>query len=182
MTKINKDHNFSLSNFHTIIFDFDGVFTDNKVWTNELGEEMIRCDRGDGLAIDILRKFIELNNIQLNYFILSKEKNNVVISRAKKMKMNCFYGINNKYDFVSNYLKSESKKSLGLMYVGNDLNDLKAMNLAEFVAAPINSHPLVIERANLVLPQKGGEGFVRSLIEKLLNFERMTAKQIVEFV
>ena len=45
---------------HTIVFDFDGVFTDNKVWTDQNGQESVCCDRGDGLAFDILRKFIDL--------------------------------------------------------------------------------------------------------------------------
>ena len=44
---------------HTIIFDFDGVFTDNKVTIREDGLEEVSCNRGDGLAFDILRKFIK---------------------------------------------------------------------------------------------------------------------------
>ena len=38
---------------HTIVFDFDGVFTDNKVWVDQNGVESVRCDRGDGLGFDI---------------------------------------------------------------------------------------------------------------------------------
>ena len=30
------------------IFDFDGVFTDNRVWVNERGEEMLAFSRSDG--------------------------------------------------------------------------------------------------------------------------------------
>ena len=63
---------------HTIVFDFDGVFTDNKVWVHQDGSESVRCDRGDGLAFDILRKFIKVNHWSLDYFILSTEKNEVV--------------------------------------------------------------------------------------------------------
>ena len=60
---------------HTIIFDFDGVFTDNKVTIREDGLEEVSCNRGDGLAFDILRKFIKKENWNLKYFILSKETN-----------------------------------------------------------------------------------------------------------
>ena len=31
--------------FHTLIFDFDGVFTDNKVYIDETGKEIVRCNR-----------------------------------------------------------------------------------------------------------------------------------------
>ena len=37
-----------------LVFDFDGVFTDNKVWVDQDGKESVRCDRSDGLAFDLL--------------------------------------------------------------------------------------------------------------------------------
>jgi 3-deoxy-D-manno-octulosonate 8-phosphate phosphatase KdsC-like HAD superfamily phosphatase len=43
-----------LKNIHTIVFDFDGVFTNNKVWVDEDGKETVRCDRSDGLGFDLL--------------------------------------------------------------------------------------------------------------------------------
>ena len=46
------------SNFHTLIFDFDGVFTDNNVLINQDGIETVKCCRADGLGLDILKKFI----------------------------------------------------------------------------------------------------------------------------
>ena len=69
---------------HTIVFDFDGVLTDNKVWIDQDGTESVCCDRGDGLGFDLLRTFIKANNWALNCFILSKEKNPVVSARAEK--------------------------------------------------------------------------------------------------
>ena len=33
------------------VFDFDGVFTDNRVWVNERGEETVRCCRADGFGL-----------------------------------------------------------------------------------------------------------------------------------
>ncbi len=34
-----------------IAFDFDGVFTDNLVYTSETGEESVACWRSDGLGL-----------------------------------------------------------------------------------------------------------------------------------
>ena len=42
----------------TIVFDFDGIFTNNKIYLSEEGIESVRCDRSDGLAFDLARKFI----------------------------------------------------------------------------------------------------------------------------
>ena len=64
--------NFELKwkDFHTLIFDFDGVFTNNKVYVDEIGKEFVKCDRSDGLAFDILRKFL-INTLPFNVWITS---------------------------------------------------------------------------------------------------------------
>ena len=56
-----------IEEIHTIIFDFDGVFTDNKVYIDKSGNELVKCDRSDGFAFDLLRRFLKLTN--LLYFI-----------------------------------------------------------------------------------------------------------------
>ena len=50
-----------LENFHTIVFDFDGVITDNFVYIDENSIESVRVSRADGYAIDLLRKFQKKN-------------------------------------------------------------------------------------------------------------------------
>jgi len=172
------------SRIHTIIFDFDGVFTDNKVWIDQDGRECVRCDRGDGLAFDLLRGFVAKHAWDLRYFILSKEKNRVVSARASKLQVECRQGVSEKTAFIQDYLKSLSLKyerpSAGLLYVGNDLNDYGAMKLAGLSVAPSDAHPLIRDLADMVLPEKGGEGFVRSFIERLLHVDKLSAEDIEE--
>ena len=50
---------------HTIIFDFDGVFTNNKVFINEKGEESVVCNRSDGLAIELLNNLKKKSSLNL---------------------------------------------------------------------------------------------------------------------
>jgi YrbI family 3-deoxy-D-manno-octulosonate 8-phosphate phosphatase len=167
---------------HTIVFDFDGVFTDNKVWVHEDGTECVRCDRGDGLAFDILRRFVVRMNWNLEYFILSREINSVVYSRARKLKVPCTQGVANKIDYLNTYLTENLKTAKGLIYVGNDLNDLAAMRLSGFSVAPSDAHPLIQREANFVSKHKGGEGFVRSFVEQLLRVEKMPIDEILQLV
>jgi len=166
------------STIHTIVFDFDGIFTDNKVWVDQYGTESVRCDRSDGLAFDLLRRFIKKNNWNLNYFILSKEKNSVVSSRANKLQITCVQGNSNKADYLRAYLVENRHNPEGLIYAGNDINDLGAMQIAGFSVAPSDAHPLIKRQANLVLKQKGGEGFVRAFVEILLGIELMSTDEI----
>ena len=172
--------------FHTLIFDFDGVFTNNKVYIDETGKEIVRCDRSDGLAFDILRKFKEKRNWDIQYFILSKEKNPVVQKRAEKLKIKCFNNVSNKKFFIEEYLKKrfgyidDAKK--GVLYAGNDLNDLSAMRFCGYSIAPSDAHKLIKEKATLVLDKKGGEGFVRKIIEIIINFDAIVLDDLPELI
>ena len=165
---------------HTIIFDFDGIFTNNLVFVDTNGLESVCCNRSDGLGFDILRAFISINLWDLDYFILSKEKNSVVKKRADKMGLKCYHGISRKIDFIKSYIyeKKFNNGSEGLIYLGNDLNDLSAMDFAGYSVSPIDGHSLIKKKADLVINKKGGEGFVREFIEKIIRIDSLTEKEL----
>jgi 3-deoxy-D-manno-octulosonate 8-phosphate phosphatase KdsC-like HAD superfamily phosphatase len=48
-----------ITKFENIIFDFDGVFTDNRVYVNSDGEEFVKCDRSDSLGLDLFRAYLK---------------------------------------------------------------------------------------------------------------------------
>ena len=58
----------SLDQIDALVFDFDGVLTDNTVFLDEDGREWVRCNRGDGLA------FNELQELGVKSYIISAEK------------------------------------------------------------------------------------------------------------
>ncbi len=164
---------------HTIIFDFDGVFTDNKVYLDQTGVESVACDRSDGLAFDILRRFSVINNWIPDCFVLSKESNPVVQKRCQKLNLKCFQSESNKFDFVCSYLINHSKTPLGTIYLGNDLNDLSIM-LKEgiFSVAPQDAHPLILQYCDLAIDKNGGNGFVRSFVEKLIKLSDLSVDEV----
>jgi 3-deoxy-D-manno-octulosonate 8-phosphate phosphatase KdsC-like HAD superfamily phosphatase len=73
-----------------VVFDFDGVFTDNRVWVSETGEESVACWRGDGIG---LRR---LDEARVAYVIVSTEPNPVVARRAEKLRARCVHGVDDK--------------------------------------------------------------------------------------
>jgi YrbI family 3-deoxy-D-manno-octulosonate 8-phosphate phosphatase len=150
-------------NVRLVIFDFDGVFTDNKVYTAQDGVESVACDRGDSLGINMLKE------IGMDMFILSTETNPVVMARAKKIGVKVEAGCNNKKVFLEKYLSENKIDSKNVIYVGNDLNDLEAMGLVGYPVAPSDAHPDVIRIATHVLCNSGGHGAVRELCELLIN-------------
>lgn len=160
---------------HTIAFDFDGIFTDNKVLISQDGIESVKCDRSDSLGLDILRNFIIKNNWDLDYFIITRESNSVVKMRAEKLKIKCFDSVFNKMEFIRERIRNrfgeEKNISQGLIYLGNDLNDLEAMRFAGLSVAPLDANQRILKIASIVINKKGGDGFVREFIELLLNLK-----------
>ena len=147
----------------TVIFDFDGVFTNNKVYVDQNGIESVVCDRSDGLGIKMLREY------GIPMFILSTETNPVVESRAKKLDLPVEYGCTDKKQFLLKYFELENIDPNNSIYVGNDLNDLEAMKLVGYSVAPADAHYLIISHVDHVLRDNGGCGAIREFSELLIN-------------
>jgi len=148
-----------------IIFDFDGVFTDNRVWTDQEGREMVAASRSDSLKFGTLReKGIEV-------MILSSEPNPVVAARAKKMGVEVMHGIGlqDKGRVMREVLEEKNVKAENVVYVGNDINDLPCFDVAGWSVAVPDAYPEVLQAADFVLSKPGGYGAVRELCEIILN-------------
>jgi len=176
----------AVTNVHTIVFDFDGVFTDNKVYVGEDGHEWVRCDRADGLGMDFLRKFVRDGLLGAEVFILSRETNPVVRARASKLRIECMSGVSDKLDFLQQHLRKKRPDDLdpfsGVIYLGDDLNDLPLIERAAFSVAPSSAHPRVRQAASVVLESAGGQGFVREFVERLLRIDDMSGEMLYGLV
>jgi N-acylneuraminate cytidylyltransferase len=146
-----------------VVFDFDGVMTDNSVTLSERGEESVRCDRGDGLGIGLLRE----RGIPM--LVLSKERNPVVSLRAAKLGLEVLQGVDSKAEALRRWLAERSLRPERTVYVGNDVNDLDPMRLVGCAACPSDAHPAVRSAAHLVLDRPGGRGAVRELCDAVLD-------------
>jgi N-acylneuraminate cytidylyltransferase len=179
-------HNINLQEYSTLIFDFDGVFTDNKVYMDQNGIETVQFSRGDGFAINLLQKAKRKRLHNLNYFVLSTEKNPIVTLRCEKMNLPCVQGVVDKYNYLIEQStdneqshKIEFKK---LIYVGNDLNDLQIMMKAGLTLCPNDAHPLIKSVSSYISKRDGGQDFVREVIEILLGFEQSGIEEINELI
>ena len=176
----------AMTDVHTVAFDFDGVFTDNAVWVDQDGRESVRCDRGDGLAFDLVRAVRRLRPMSTEFFILSKETNPVVLARARKLRIDCHNAVGCKLAFMTAYLTNRfpghGDPFAGLVYLGNDLNDLPLMRRVGYAVAPADAHRLVLDVADLVMEQKGGHGFVRAFLERFLGIDQLSMGELDELV
>ncbi len=146
-----------------MVFDFDGVITDNRVWVDENGFERVAANRSDSLGIRYLKE------AGLEMMVLSMEVNKVVAARAKKMGIPALHGINDKVTTLRDLLKERQIPAANVIYVGNDTNDLDCFRLVGYAVAVGDAQPEVKRAADLVLSQNGGRGAVREICDIILQ-------------
>ena len=156
MLKINN-------NIKLIVYDFDGVMTDNKVYFDQDGNEMIQVNRADGLGV------AEIKKLGIKQIIISTEKNSVVTARANKLGIYCLQGIEIKKKALIDYCYKNDYKLQNVAYVGNDLNDKDVMKIAGVTFCPDDAHKSVKTISHHVLKTKGGQGVARELLEIIDN-------------
>ena len=156
----------TLEDIDAFVFDFDGVLTNNKVYLDQNGKESVSCSRADGLAFDVLHK------LQKQTYILSTENNPVVTARANKLKIPAIQGTKNKVEGIKDLVAREKINLEKTLYVGNDLNDYRVMQLCGYTVCPADSHAKIKEISTVILKTSGGDGIVRELLEDVfkLNF------------
>ena len=144
-----------------LVYDFDGVMTDNKVFVDQHRNEMVQVSRADGLGIEEIRK------LGLQQIILSTETNPVVAARAKKLDLFCIQGVNNKVQALVDYCENLQIELSNVAYVGNDINDLEVMKLVGTTFCPADAHVSIKEISQCILLSKGGEGVSRGIFDLL---------------
>jgi 3-deoxy-D-manno-octulosonate 8-phosphate phosphatase (KDO 8-P phosphatase) len=141
------------------VFDFDGVFTDNRVWVNEHGEEALAFSRSDGLG---LRR---LDDVGVRYLIVSMEQNPIVGARADKLQVDCVQGITDKLAVVRERTADAGVALADTAFVGNDINDADCLRAVGCPVVPADAWPEVKPLARWVLTRGGGSGCVREFCD-----------------
>jgi len=148
-----------------IVYDFDGVMTDNKVYVDQDGKETVQVNRGDGLGIS------EIKKLGIEQIIISTEKNPVVMKRATKLNIKCLQGIENKKSALINYCQKNDFELQNVAYVGNDINDKEVMEIAGTTYCPSDAHKSIQDISDNILKTKGGDGVIREILD-IINKEK----------
>lgn len=146
-----------------LVLDFDGVLTDNRVWVDQDGREMVAANRSDSYGINLLRQ------AGVQTVVISKETNPVVAARCKKMNVPFIQGEDDKAAALKRVLLERRVEPLQAVYVGNDVNDLPCFPLVGWAVAVADALPEVKRQADHVLHQPGGHAAVREICDLILS-------------
>ena len=152
----------ALARVRLVVFDFDGVFTDNTVYVSEDGTESVRCWRSDGLGLARVRQ------AGVDTAVLSTEPNPVVEARSRKLSIRCIHGCDDKLAALT-ALAAELRIPLAdVAFVGNDINDLACLSAVGLAIVVQDAHADVDAAAAFRTSARGGRGAVREVCDRVV--------------
>lgn len=146
-----------------LVMDFDGVFTDNRVWVDSDGRELVVASRADGMGLSILRQ------TGVKVVVLSSETDPVVAARCRKLDLPLRQGVFDKELVLRELLNEHTVDPAQAVYLGNDVNDIPCFELVGCAVVVADAHPKALERADLILRRSGGQGAIRELCDLILE-------------
>jgi len=146
-----------------LALDIDGVLTDGCIWWGPAGEEWRRFSFRDVMAVSLACK------AGLRVALISGESSPQADQFANKFGLEHVYkGCKDKAAALQHFASSCGFALKEIAFMGDDVNDVPAMELCGLPAAPADAHASAKAVALLVTVRKGGRGAVRELVDYLL--------------
>ena len=162
-----------LQQIRALALDVDGVLTDGGFWWGPGGEEWKRFCFADIMGISLARR------AGLHVGLISGEDTQVVDRYAAKMKIPFVAkGCRDKAAALHDFASSTGVSLVEICYMGDDVNDVAAMELAGLAAAPANAAAIALAQATLVTHNPGGNGAVREVIDAILAAHELDIREV----
>ena len=143
--------------------DVDGVLTDAGMYYGPDGEVLKKFNTRDGMGLARVRQ------VGVAVAIISGEDSAIVHARAAKLKIdNVFSGVSDKLEVVQSLCTRGHYVLDEVAYIGDDLNDLAAMQCVGLACAVADAAEPVKSAAHYVTQRRGGDGAVRELCELIV--------------
>jgi len=147
-----------------IAMDVDGVLTDGSFWWGPNGEEWKRFHFADIMGLSRARK------AGLKLALISGEDSPLIDRLAAKMQItDVEKSCKDKAGALRKLAAFHNLTLEEICFMGDDVNDLPALEIAGLAAAPADAQPAIREKCRFVSIARGGNGAVRELIEMILS-------------
>ncbi len=161
-TFINKAKDIKL-----VATDIDGVWTDATMYYSAQGEQLKAFSTYDGMAVAMLRE------AGIEVAIITGENSAVVKARAKKLNIEklCLGELDKAFR-LKEICKNTGVDLSQTAYIGDDINDLGALEIAGLTAIVPNSPLVGNYQPDYVTKRKGGEGAFRDFVDAILSAKK----------
>lgn len=148
-----------------VITDFDGIITDNCVYIDSKGEMTRKLNFKDVMAFSILKKK------GYKIAIISGEGNSAIKVLDEKFNFDEVYeNIRIKIDVLKSIIDKYNLKSDEYLYIGDDINDIEALEFAQYKITVPDAVKRVKDIPNIQqTTQRGGDGAFREVVDCLTN-------------
>ena len=152
------------SNIKLFVSDFDGVFTDGKLTVYSDGTTSKNLDYKDIMAVANLLK------AGIKVAIISGETSKAIeIMHQKFPSIEIFQNIRNKMEVLQALLDKYNLTQENILYVGDDINDIKCLEFAAIAYTVGNAHKKVKAIKNInITSNEGGNGAIREIADLLI--------------
>lgn len=153
-----------MSDIKLLVIDVDGTMTDAGIYYDENGNELKKFCTKDAAG------FFAAHKVGIKIMVLTGRECAATTRRMNEMKVDYLcQNIKDKVSYLNGFIEEQGLNASQIGYIGDDLNDLPAMQMVEYVACPADSCVEVKNIANYISTVKGGYGAVRDVIEHLLR-------------
>lgn len=161
-----KNYKELLKHITTMIFDYDGVFTDGKVILTETGEQLRTANVKDGYAMQLAVKK------GYRMAVISGGTSEAIRHRMHGLKiMDVFIKVEHKIQVYHDYLKKHNLRREEVLFMGDDIPDLQIMKEAGVAICPADAAEEIKALSHYISHLKGGEGCVRDIVEQVLKVQ-----------
>lgn len=163
----------SIEHIRGLALDVDGVLTDGGLWWGPDGEEWKRFCFVDIMGLSLARR------AGLHLALISGEDSPLVDRFADKLLIrHVVKGCRDKATALRGFAAASGLDLTEICFMGDDINDLAAMRIAGFSAAPANASVDILAQADFVAKNTGGNGAVRELVEALLAAQGLSIQDV----
>ena len=161
--KPENELNGKLARIKLVAADVDGTFTDGTLYYDTNGLVIKGFSSSDGMGLELLRR------AGIKRGLISGRKDNATEARARFIGVD-FYesAIGDKAVVLGNLAKKYGLSIEECLFIGDDLNDLTAIQAAGVGAVVGNANPAVKQFADIITEAHGGKGAVREIADLVL--------------
>ena len=155
-----------LKDITTFIFDVDGVLTDGSVQVTDNGQSLRTFNIKDGYAMQLAVKR------GYNVCIISGGDGIAMGKRFFNLGVkDVFLAAGDKVEIFNNYLADKDITATEVLYMGDDIPDLKVMKLVGLPTCPADAVEEIKVVSKFISPYNGGKTAVRDIIEKVMKIQ-----------